>query len=883
MFAKFRIEPGPAVLVVRERLLDRLATAVHGPLTYLAAEAGAGKTALVGSWARMGLSPGATTWITLDDGDRQPGVFWSYFLEGLTRSGVSVSGVSAPLTRRDLDQSFLVRLSAELFRRTEPVVVLLDNAEVLAGSVVLNQLDFLLRHSGPQLRLVLISRLHHLGSALHRHRLDGSLTEIGSHELSFTGPEARLLLREHGVSLSDEALNSLMGRTRGWAAGLALAAISMRPPHDAERALASFTGDRGDLADYLATEVLDPQPAPIRRFLLRTSIATHLRPGLADEVTGRHDSARILDALARANSFLESCPEHEECYCYHPLLLELLRAQLSDTAPGAVGQLHRVASAWYAAGGSLEDAVRHAAAAGDWGAVASLLVDDLYVVRLLTGTEAAYLAPVLGRIPVDAASPEAAVVLAVLALRGSDFGSCVGHLSRARETVGDGPLEQATALALAISLVELVLACARADLDAAISAAATVEGVLDGLAADGVAAPPGTRAFVLLCLARTQFAAGHPEAASTTAGTALRAAKGAGSEHVRLRCLGLLALVEAVRGRLAHAAELGRAAETLADQCGISPAHLPQTVAVAMAWVHAESCDTSSARLYADRADTADAVHSDPVAAALLALVRAGLLRTAGDLDGALATIDRARTARSQGRLPAWLDERLRAATAAVQLAAGRPDAAVLATEGADGSAAAEIAMERARVQFARGDVSRAGEATTELLRRPDLPIGVRVDGWLLQASCAVERGAAVQARAALDQAFRLAEPERMRRPIVEAPPRLRSLIRHSAEITARHPWLGSSSAGAGTSGRAAPASRFTLREPAQPVLVEPLTAKEQEVLHHLAALMSTEEIATAMFVSVNTVKTHVRGILRKLAASRRNEAIRRARELELI
>jgi LuxR family maltose regulon positive regulatory protein len=161
--------------------------------------------------------------------------------------------------------------------------------------------------------------------------------------------------------------------------------------------------------------------------------------------------------------------------------------------------------------------------------------------------------------------------------------------------------------------------------------------------------------------------------------------------------------------------------------------------------------------------------------------------------------------------------------------------------------------------------------------------VGVRVDAWLLQASCAVGRGELTQARAALDRALSLAEPERMRRPVVEAPSSVRDLIRHSAEITNRHLWLGGPTTGRAPRDRVVAAPLSPSNSPATPVLVEPLTQKEHEVLLHLAELLSTEEIASTMFVSVNTVKTHIRGILRKLAASRRNEAIRRAQELQLI
>ena len=624
-------------------------------------------------------------------------------------------------------------------------------------------------------------------------------------------------------------------------------------------------------------------PPGVRRFMLRTSIVTHLRPALADQLTGRRDADRMLPTLARANSFVGTCPQHDDCYRYHPQFAELLRAEFGHEMPAAVVPLHRKAAAWLRAAGSLTEGVRHAAAAGDWTAAATFLVDDLAIVRLLVGPDVAGLAALLAPMPQDADGPETAVVLAALAIGRSDVESCDVNLQRARKWAESGPVEGTRALALTIALTELVLARTRADVEGAVSAAATADALLEDLAADGVAVPVGARALVLFNLGGVFFSAGLPERAATTLAKGLRAAHGTGSEHIRAACLGLLALVEVVRGRLTQAAELGRAANTLADECGLAAEHRLPAADVALAWVYAEACDTASARLHAKRAAATVAVSRDPVAAGLDALVRSSLLRTTGDLEGALSVIHRARGQRSRGPLPGWLDHRLQAAAAAIQVVAGRPDAALSSIQDGIGSGGAEIILELARADLALGEVARADVATADLLRRPDLSVGLRVDGWLLQASCALERGQEAQARVALSQALRLAEPERMRRPVIEAPPRLRRFIRHNAEITTRHPWLGGVADGASNRDRSARTPRSTPDPAPTPVLVEPLTEKEQEVLRHLAALLSTEEIALTMFVSVNTVKTHVRGILRKLAVSRRNEAIRRARELRLI
>lgn len=883
MIAKFRVERGPASVIVRQRLFDRLSDAVRRPLTLVSAPAGAGKSRLVGSWAAAGLAPGALTWVTLDRGDEQPGVFWSYLLEGLSRSGVAVSTVAPPDDQQHVDQSFLIQLSASLYERQEPVVLVLDEADVLSASSILDQIDFLLRHAGPQLRMIMIARANP-GRTLHRHRLAGSLTEIGFEDLAFTPPEARLLLAEQGVSLPDDALISLVHRTRGWAAGLALAAITGRQHSDPQSAVTSIAGDRGDLADYFVAEVLGDLAPDVRRFMVRTSVVTHLRPALADRLAGRRDAAAALAALARANSFVAVCSTHEGCYSYHPLFAELLRAQLDrDASAAAVVRLHRTAATWFAAAGSLPDAIRHAAAAGDWATAATFLVRDRAVVRLLAGPDAPALATLLAGMPQDTDGPEAAVVLAALAVGRTDVDSCAKNLARAQELVEDGPIESAGPLVLAGAIVELVLARTRVDLDGQLAAAAAVEAMLDELAAEGIAEPFGVRLLLLLSTAGAYFAAGRAETAAATLSRGMRVADDPGTEHLRVACLGLLALVEATRGRLAQAAELGRAASALADRSGLTREDRPYHADLALAWAHLEAVETSPARLHLDLALAAAGVRHDPTAGALVALVRSGLLRTAGDLDGALTAIDRALTLRRHPPVPAWLDHRLRAAAAAIQVAAGRPEAALLAIEAAIASGSPYVTLEVARAQFARREIAAAGAGVAELLDRVDLPVGLRVEGWLLQASCALERGNPARARAAVEHALRAAEPERMRRPVAQAPARLRGFLRRQDELTARQRRLGAPARPALEPDPTARAALSTVDVLAPSVIIEPLTAKEQEVLRYLAALLSTEEIAQTMFVSVNTVKTHVRGILRKLAASRRNEAIRRAQDLQLI
>lgn len=136
-----------------------------------------------------------------------------------------------------------------------------------------------------------------------------------------------------------------------------------------------------------------------------------------------------------------------------------------------------------------------------------------------------------------------------------------------------------------------------------------------------------------------------------------------------------------------------------------------------------------------------------------------------------------------------------------------------------------------------------------------------------------------MQAHQAVVDALVLARPVMLRRPFHEAPPPVRQLVLQDRQLAEAHAWLFERSGGQ----TPRPPARRPAESTERTAPVEQLTEKEMEVLGHLAALLTTDEIAAEMYISVNTVRTHVRNILRKLGVSRRNAAVRIAREFELL
>ena len=162
-----------------------------------------------------------------------------------------------------------------------------------------------------------------------RLRLQGRLSDYHFDALAFDRDEVARLLDLHGHACDERTADELLAATEGWAAAVYLAVLAWRSGDGSRRPLPS--GDRSQIADYLTAEVLAGQPADVVRFLTRTSIVSQLCPGLCAELTGRDDSAHLLEAIERDNLFLSPLDDRREWYRYHHLFRELLQAN-SDVA-----------------------------------------------------------------------------------------------------------------------------------------------------------------------------------------------------------------------------------------------------------------------------------------------------------------------------------------------------------------------------------------------------------------------------------------------------------------------------------------------------------------------------------------------------------------------
>ena len=430
---KFSVPRGPRAAVLRHRLLDRLDTGVQGPLTLVAAPAGAGKSALLSSWIAEGRPPGPVAWLSLDTDDADRRRFWRGVLAALAKATGDDAVAALAVSPREPMRMGLVlpALVDALEGAKQPVVLVLDDFHEVIDAVH-EDLERLVRFPPPALRLVIVTRADP-PIGLGRLRLDGSLTEIRAADLSFSLDEAGALFGALGIALAPEDLATLWRRTEGWAAALRLAAVSLQHHPDPRAFIEHFAGTDATISDYLVSEVLARQPPELRDFLLRTSVVDTLSAELADALTGATDGHAMLARLEHGGVLTTPLDERGTWHRYHPLFAELLRAELRAQLPDEVAQLHRRAATWLAAHGDDAAALRHAAAGGAWDLAADLTTTRWF--HMMIDGEMGTLRPILETMPRQfvEASPELALAFGGALLARGDHAGAQPYLRRAEE------------------------------------------------------------------------------------------------------------------------------------------------------------------------------------------------------------------------------------------------------------------------------------------------------------------------------------------------------------------------------------------------------------------------------------------------------------------
>jgi LuxR family maltose regulon positive regulatory protein len=883
--------PGRLHLIARQGPLAALEQAASCKVTIITAPAGSGKTCLLRSWAdRQEQEEGHRPAIVQVQHEPDGQVFWLAVLNAirdLAQDGDHGEETPAVASPDFSGEAIVDRILDELSACPGRVSLLIDDVHELTSPEALAQLTRMLTQLPDNAHVILAAR-RDLPLRLHRLRLDGQLAELRAADLRFTEDETRALLKASGIILSEGATARLHERTEGWAAGLRLAVLSLSGHPDPERFVTEFSGNNRTVAEYLLAEMLDRQPRDVQDMLLRTSILTRVSGDLADVLSGRPGSERILLGLEDANAFVVSLDAERTWFRYHHLFADLLQLELRRVHPDEVRGLHRRAAAWFTGAGMIVEAVRHTQAAGDWAAAATLFANHSF--GLMLDGQQETMQSLLDAFPSPSTAdlPELSAVRAMLDLWRGRLDDAAAHLAATTTCITASPPERPARADATVSALSLELARRRGDLAEVMRHAALLTApptasasasASTSTSAEDVALGADLRVVALMNLGIVEaWSLGLPDGAKHLA-EAVELARFIGRPYLEVASLSQLGFATKLHS-FTDARRISEQALALAAQHGWDTAAIlaPALVAQACTQVFNGEFDRCEATL--TRADEALRTDAGPDIG-VLHRFSWGLLHLArGRMSEAEAEFTAGYEIQSGmshphvlgGFVAGWL-----AATRA-RLGAVAEARALLATLDDALAGSAEVANARAVIALVSGDPAAALAATSAVTDETasTAHASTLVEAHVLAGLAHSALGAADRARQSVERALAAAEPERLILPFImaDAGDLLETMPR---QRSAYGPWLtdvldvihGSAPATAAPSLGPGP--------------VPELSVTELRVLRYLPTNLSRPEIASELSVSVNTVSTHVRRIYAKLQATDRSSAVQRARDLHLL
>ena len=844
-------------------------------MTIVSAPAGSGKTSLLRAWADRPGQPHrlAVMQVQRDQQDAQQ--FWLALLGAVRRASGATSGAEPSAVTPEFNGRAMVdRVLSELEDHPGRGVLVIDDLHELHSRDALAQLTRLLTNLPPNAHAVLATR-RDLRLRLHQLRLAGELAEIRAEDLRFTERETRELLDASGIDLSEAGAALLHQRTEGWAAGLRLAAISLAGHPDPERFVAEFSGSERTVAEYLLAEMLERQPEDVQQVLLRTSLLDRVNGELADLLTGRPGSERILLSLEDANAFVVSLDPERTWFRYHHLFGDLLRLELRRMLPEQVPVLHRRAAEWFVQHGQAADAIRHTQEAGDWPDAARLLADHSF--SLTMDGQAQTVRALLRAFPPGADYPELALIRAGRNLARGRLDEAAAHLAVAEAYAETTPPDRQRRLRVAIASLKLSLAARRGHLAGVTEQARFLASPVTGQSDEDIALSNDLRAVALMNLGTVEASLGLADAERHLREGAVLARK-IGRPYLEVRCLVQLGFASKIRP-FATVQRRCREAITLAERYGwgAEPMTVPALITLASTMVWTGEFDQAERWLQrAMRALQAD------TGADIRLLVHSvnGMLRACrGHHHEALQEFSAAEHLGSQLADSHALASQVTGWMLAAQARLGMPGEARAAIAAlADARVGSgEIQNARAAICLAERDPAGALGALRDVLDGTAPVVGyvTAVEAQLLAGLAYRELGDLRAGNQAAERALALAESDRLVLPfaMTGSAELLEALPRHETAHAALLADILDALHGS------APAAED--RPP--PPDAEELSPGELRVLRYLPTNLSRPEIAGELSVSPNTVSTHIRSIYAKLGVRDRSSAVQRARELQLL
>jgi LuxR family maltose regulon positive regulatory protein len=901
-------------LVARPRLSERLSRGAESALTLVSAPAGFGKTTLLTEWLADAPADGrSAAWLSLDQRDNDPAVFWTYLIAALQTAAPGV-GTGALLQLQSPQapiEAVLATLLNDLGAISNSVVLVLDDYHVIDARDVHEGMAFMLEHLPPQIHLVIAGRADP-ALPLPRLRGRGELAEIRASDLRFAPDEAAAYLNGvMGLVLTAQDVATLEGRTEGWIAALQLAALSLQGRDDAAGFIASFAGDDRYIVDYLVEEVLQRQPENVRSFLLKTSILSRLSGSLCDAVTDQDGSKAMLEALDRGNLFLVQLDDRRRWYRYQHLFGDVLRAHLLDEQPDRVHDLHLRASDWYERNGERSEAIRHALAAEDFARAADLV--ELAIPAMRRSRQEATLRRWLEALPGELVQvrPVLSVGYAGALLLNGELDGVEARLEDAERwlnTAPDTPLGPETSSAEVVVVDDEEFRGLPGTIELYRAAQALSRGDVPGTvwhARQALELAPEKdqlrQASASGLLGLASWTSGDLEAAHRAYSDCMAGLRRAGHVADTFGCAIALADIRRTQGRLGDAMHTYEQAVKLASEQGGSVLRGTADMYVGMSELHRERNDLPTATQQLLRSQELGEHMGLPQNPYRWRVAMARIREAEGDLAGALDLLNEAELVYASDYFP-----NVRPIPAM--------RARVLVRQGALADALG-LARERgltvdddlcylrefdhvtlARVLLAQATedrVERPLHEATQLLERLAKAAeeggrtGSVIEILVLQALAHQRLGDIPAALVSLQRALTLSEPEGYVRVFVDEGPPMASLLRAAARVAqGEHKRTGSNHVRrllasideTGDSTRV----RRGLAEPRQGLL-EPLSKRELGVLRLLGTDLDGPDIARELVVSLNTVRTHTKNIYAKLGVNNRRAAVRRAEELDLL
>jgi LuxR family maltose regulon positive regulatory protein len=858
-------------LLDRDRLIVALNRAAARRVTLISAPAGSGKTSLLRTWAKLSRQRRlVTVQVPRDEQDAQH--FWLSVLNAVRRaSGTAADAGAASPTPRFNGPAMVDAVLAELADAPGDITLVVDDLQELTSPEALTALACLMTKLPANAHAVLATR-RDLPLRLHQLRLTGELAEIRAADLRFTESETRELLGTSGITLSRTAAARLHQRTEGWAAGLRLAALSLSGHRDPERFVEEFSGTHRAVAEYLLAEMLDRQPAEVRHLLLRTCLLDCVNGELANLLTGRRDSARILLDLEDANAFVVSRDPGRTWFRYHQLFTDLLRLELRRTLPAEVSALHRLAAEWFGRQGQVAEAIRHTQAAGDWPDAARLLAD--HSVSLTMDGHGETVEALLRAFPrgIYAENPELALVRAGRGLAHGRLDEAHAHLTVAEAHAETTSPDRRRHLRMATRSLRLTLAVRRGDLADALDQATSHESPTPGQSGD-IALDNDLQALALLNLGTVEASLALPDAEHHLREAAALAHE-IGRPHLEAASLAQLGFASRTHP-FATTAQRCREAIEFAERrgWGAEPVVAPALVTLASTLVWTGEFDEAERWLLR----TVQAVETDtgPDLRLLVHIVSGMLHICRGRYRDALREFTSA--TRLQARLPYShaVANQITGWMSATQARAGMLSEAHATLEGLDDDRG-EIRNARAAIFLAEHEPGAALAALRDVLDGTAPVIGYvsLIEAHLMAGLAHRRLGDQRAATTATERALALSEVDRLVLPFA---------MTGATELLESLPWRDTGHQARLT--EILDVLRGSASTPAdQPVsgYVEKLSPGELRVMRYLPTNLSRPEIATELSISLNTVSTHIRSIYAKLGVGDRSSAVRRAQELQI-